>query len=157
MTSARLTARPEAASPEQATSCGPIRSLRHHKKTGSRTTGRYHPYRTRYTEGDDMDAETARKLLQLMDAHAMKRVQPGLTIASIVAEMQGRSTSPAEARSAKDTPAFTSELKACARGERSKCSRIVSSHELVVLRDFACSFAWACLVQDVVVRLHRCM
>ncbi|KAL1706088.1 hypothetical protein EV121DRAFT_279041 [Schizophyllum commune] len=157
MTSARLTALPEAASADQPTSCGPIRSLRHHKKTGSRTTGRYHPYRTRYTEGDDMDAETARKLLQLMDAHAMKRVQPGLTIASIVAEMQGRSTSPAEGRSAKDTPAFTSELKACALGERRKYSRIVSSHELVVLSDFACSFAWACLVHDVVVRLHRCM
>ncbi|KAL1762260.1 hypothetical protein FB107DRAFT_268543 [Schizophyllum commune] len=157
MSSARLTVQSEAASVDQPSSCGPVRSPRHHKKTGSRTTGRYHPYRTRYTEGDDMDGETARKLLQLMDAHTMKRVQPGLTIASIVAEMQGRSTSPAEARSAKDTPAFTSELKVCARGERSKCSRIVSSHELVVLRDFACSFAWACLVQDVVVRLHRCM
>ncbi|KAI5833556.1 hypothetical protein K523DRAFT_232485 [Schizophyllum commune Tattone D] len=154
MTSARLTARPEAASPEQATSCGPIRSLRHHKKIGSRTTGRYHPYRTRYTEGDDMDAETARKLLQLMDLHAMKRVQPGLTIASIVAEMEGRSTPAAEAHAKAEAPVSSSASKVCARSEY---SRIISPCELVVLREVSCLFAWACLVQEVVTRLHRCM
>ncbi|KAI4525024.1 hypothetical protein K525DRAFT_291130 [Schizophyllum commune Loenen D] len=157
MTSTRLTALPEAASLDEPTSCGPIRSLRHHKKTGPRTMGRYHPYRTKYTEGDDMDGEAARKLLQLKDLHAMKRVQPGLTIASIVAEMEGRSTPAAEAHARAEAPVSTSASKVCAWGERCKFSRIVSLRELLVLREFACSFAWACMVQEVVVRLHRCM
>ncbi|KAI5900312.1 uncharacterized protein SCHCODRAFT_02674777 [Schizophyllum commune H4-8] len=159
MTSARLAALPEAESLNQSTSCGPIRPLRHHK-TGSRTAGRYHPYRTRYTEGDDMDAETARKLLHLMDAHAMRRVQPGLTIASVVAEMEGRSNPPTDAQVTKITPVPTS-ASVCPRllpcGERVGYPKIVSSHELVVLRELYFLFAWACVVQEAVVRLHRCM
>lgn len=116
---------------------------------------RYHPYRPSDLEEGDLDADTARNTMSLIELRAMRHVEPGLTIEAVVAELDGHPTPPA-------SPSVTSEPQAAeapSMGDfiwqiakaRRCCGDSVGPlrpQELIALLDVGCLLSWMCDVRE---------